>query len=71
MSIIIFPQRTITEWNLLAGDCVNGTSVNSYVKNKIDNYFIYGALRTAEHSISRFVVLVPSPHRVAVQLNSV
>ena len=33
-----FSQRTINEWNRLAGECVNATSVNMF-KNKIDNYF--------------------------------
>ena len=33
-----FSQWTINEWNRLAGECVNATSVNMF-KNKIDNYF--------------------------------
>ena len=35
-----FSQRTIYEWNRLPVECVNATSVNKMVKNKIqDNYF--------------------------------
>ena len=32
-------QDTLNEWNRLPGDCVNATSVNNVLQNKIDKYF--------------------------------
>ena len=34
-----FSKRTINDWNRLAGECVNATSVHIMFKNKIENYF--------------------------------
>ena len=39
MSKYSFSQRVINEWNNLANDCVNASSVNMF-KNRIDRYLI-------------------------------
>ena len=33
-----FSQRTINEWNKLSTDCVTASSMNIYIKNKVDTY---------------------------------
>ena len=39
LETILFPKRTVNEWNKLPADCVHSISVNMF-KNRIDNYLV-------------------------------